>query len=316
MPIARQLSLTSDADQKELALAVSTDPDHRFDLAISLNDLETALALVRAAPEAGSQSKWKLVGDKALAAWQMDLAQEAFENAGDLPALLLLYSSLSDRAGMERLAKLAVSKGSNNIAFAAYLQLGDSQACIDLLSSTGRLPEAALFARSYHPAGAAPVVKAWKSELETAGKGKLAATIADPAEDADHFPEMGATGSSTNGHGDSEGSGVMVEKEDVDMASPTQSTSAPAAADEDGPVSKVVEAVKEPVEEVVDKVKELVVGDGKSAPQMRACVRVKADSGGSRRAKGGQSRASLAIRRRQEEGGQEKVGRLASGLIP
>jgi coatomer subunit beta' len=94
-------------DLKELALSVSTDPDHRFDLAIGLNDLEKALELVRAVPEAGSQAKWKTVGDKALAAWQMDLAQESYEKAGDLAALLLLYTSLSDRAGMESLAKLA-----------------------------------------------------------------------------------------------------------------------------------------------------------------------------------------------------------------
>ena len=130
-----------------MALSVSNDPDHRFDLAIGLNDLETALSLVRASPEAGSQAKWKIVGDKALAAWQMDLAQESFEKAGDFPALLLLFSSLSDRSGMERLAKISSSRGQHNIAFAAYLQLGDAASCIELLSSTGRLPEAALFAQ-------------------------------------------------------------------------------------------------------------------------------------------------------------------------
>ncbi len=88
-------------------MSVSNDPDHRFELAIALNDLETALTLVRQGPEAGSQGKWKVVGDKALSAWQMDLAQESFEKAGDLAALLLLYTSLSDRSGLEKLAKLA-----------------------------------------------------------------------------------------------------------------------------------------------------------------------------------------------------------------
>ena len=131
------LSLTRYEDLKELALSVSTDPDHRFELAVSLNDLETALTLVRESPEQGSQAKWKVVGDKALEAWQMDLAQESFEKAGDLPALLLLYTSLSDRSGLERLAKLAQSRGQHNIAFAAYLQLGDSGSCISLLSNTG-----------------------------------------------------------------------------------------------------------------------------------------------------------------------------------
>jgi coatomer subunit beta' len=232
-------------DLKELALSVSTDPDHRFELAIALNDLETALSLVRAAPEAGSQAKWKVVGDKALAAWQMDLAQESFEKAGDLPALLLLFTSLSDRAGMERLAKLASTRGQNNIAFAAYLQLGDTQNCVNVLSKTGRLPEAALFARSYNSSAISSVVKSWRAELEGNGRGKVAQTIADPEEDRELFHELsGAT------H-DSEGSGVMVEKEEGGTP-----------ADTTGIVEKAVEAVKEPVEGLMEKVQDLTVGNG------------------------------------------------------
>ncbi len=237
---SQSLLSISRADLKELALSVSTDPDHRFDLAIGLNDLETALSLVRAAPEAGSQAKWKVVGDKALAAWQMNLAQESFEKAGDLPALLLLFSSLSDCSGMERLAKLAQSRGQNNIAFAAYLQLGEAASCIELLSSTGRLPEAALFARSYHPASIPGVVKSWRAELEENGKSKLAQTIADPEEDGELFTE----GWSGSGVPDGEGSGVMVEKED----------------EEEG--KGVVGSVTEPVEDLAEKVKEMVVGNG------------------------------------------------------
>lgn len=245
-PGHREWKLTV-ADLKELALSVSTDPDHRFELAIALNDLGTALDLVRAAPEAGSQAKWKVVGDKALAAWQMDLAQESFEKAGDLPALLLLFTSLSDRSGMERLAKLALARGQNNIAFAAFLQLGDTQSCIDLLSSTGRLPEAALFARSHNPAAIPPIVKAWRSELEDAGKSKLAQTIGDPEEDKELFVEL-AGGPVTQ---DSEGSGVMVEKEDGEPVEKDETV-----------VEKAVEAVKEPVEGLVEKVKDLTVGNG------------------------------------------------------
>ena len=272
---------------KELALSVSTDPDHRFDLAISLNDLETALDLVRSAPEAGSQAKWKLVGDKALSAWQMDLAQESFEKANDLPALLLLYTSLSDRTGLTKLASLASEKGATNIAFAAHLQLGDSQACIDILAKTGRLPEAALFARSYNTKAVPGVVKQWKKELEGAGKGKVADIIADPEEDSDLFPE---------GNG-GEGSGIMVENEgesqqgydlakeessakkeepstttgDVEMKTEDVSETQPEKEEEEGEHKKTSEKVKEKVEHakdkvegLVEKVKDLAVGDGTS----------------------------------------------------
>jgi coatomer subunit beta' len=197
-------------DLKELALSVATDADHKFDLAIGINDLEAALELLRAAPPEGAEAKWKVIGDKALAAWQLDLAQEAFEKSKDLPALLLLFTSLSDRAGLARLAELALAKGANNIAFAAYLQLGDSASCIDLLAKTDRLPEAALMARTYNPAKASGVVKQWRAELESQGRPKIAAVIADPEEDKDLFEELdnaAATG------GFSEGSGVMVDKE-------------------------------------------------------------------------------------------------------
>lgn len=182
----------------------------------------------------------------------MDLAQESFEKAGDLPALLLLYTSLSDRSGMERLSKLALARGQNNIAFATFLQLGDCAACIDLLSKTGRLPEAALFARTYAPHLAAGVVKAWKAELVDAGKQKVADTIADPEEDSELFPEI------EHSQGNSEGSGVMVEKPDVEMED-EQNEEKVSKVEE--VKEKVKEKVVEPVEGLVEKVKDLVVGD-------------------------------------------------------
>ena len=277
----------SHLDLKELALSVSTDPDHRFDLAVGLNDLETALSLVRASPEAGSQAKWKVVGDKALAAWQLDLAQESFEKAGDLPALLLLFSSLSDRSGMERLAKTATSRGQNNIAFAAYLQLGDAASCIELLSSTGRLPEAALFARSYNPVAISGVVKAWRAELEDGGKGKLAQTIADPEEDGELFTE----GWSGSGVPDGEGSGVMVEKEDV--------------SEEEG--KGIVDSVKEPVEDLAEMVKEIVVGNGEENGEEAGEVKgFEVDSPAEQEAEGPSPGAVTTVPAGKKKGGKKK----------
>ena len=42
-------------------------------------------------------------------------------------------------------------RGQNNLAFASLFQLGDANACVDLLAKTQRVPEAALFARTYAP---------------------------------------------------------------------------------------------------------------------------------------------------------------------
>jgi len=58
-------------DLKELALEVSADIEHRFDLAVALNKLEVAVQIAR---EVDSEAKWKMVTDVALAAWKFRLA--------------------------------------------------------------------------------------------------------------------------------------------------------------------------------------------------------------------------------------------------
>lgn len=162
-------NIVSYVGHKQLALEVSTDPDHRFDLALSLDELEVALSIAQATPDPESEAKWKAVGDKALATWKFSLAKQCFEKAGDVSALLLLGLAMGDRNGLENLAGLASTfpspwivpvslrcvfigaKGQNNVAFASLLQLGDASGCVDLLVKTDRAPEAALFARTYAP---------------------------------------------------------------------------------------------------------------------------------------------------------------------
>lgn len=85
------------------------------------------------------------------------------------------------------LLSFLANKGLNNIAFSALLQLQDTVGCVDLLISTERIPEAALFARTYAPSQVSRVVKAWKADLESKKRGKIAAGIADPEEDSELF---------------------------------------------------------------------------------------------------------------------------------
>ncbi|WVO14159.1 hypothetical protein L204_101790 [Cryptococcus depauperatus] len=174
-------------DLKELALSVSTDLDHKFDLAISLNDLESALEFARSSPVAGASVKWKMVGDKALEAWRMDLAEESFKKSGDLSSLFLLYTSTSDRAGLSQLASTAEEKGLHNLAFSSYLSLSQTSDCLRILTKTGRYTEAALFARSYAPQEIKRVVEGWKELLEKNGKGKIIETLGDPETDPELF---------------------------------------------------------------------------------------------------------------------------------
>lgn len=93
------------ADLKSLALQVTTDPDHKFDLAIQLGDLSIALAIAQATPSPESEVKWKAVGDRALATWKFSMARECYEKAGDVGALFLVELALGEKEGLEGVAK-------------------------------------------------------------------------------------------------------------------------------------------------------------------------------------------------------------------
>jgi hypothetical protein len=100
---------------------VTTDPDHKFDLALSLDDLDVAVEIARTVPENESEVKWKALGDRALTVWRFDLARESFDKAGDLSALMLLLLAIGDRAG---LAALAAKAGGCSVAPVSVLYVG------------------------------------------------------------------------------------------------------------------------------------------------------------------------------------------------
>jgi coatomer subunit beta' len=116
------------------------------------------------------------------------LATESFTHSKDLGSLLLLHSSTGNRTGLENLNKLAVEVGAYNVAFNCRWLLGDVDGCIDALTKTGRLTEAAFFAQTYKPSAAPAVVADWKQSLEKAKKGRVAKMIAVPGEDDELFP--------------------------------------------------------------------------------------------------------------------------------
>ena len=86
---------------------MSTDPDHKFDLSLQLDDLDAALEIVRALPDTEAETKWKAVGDRSLAVWRFDLARECFEKANDLGSLMLLLLAIGDSEGLTKLASQA-----------------------------------------------------------------------------------------------------------------------------------------------------------------------------------------------------------------
>jgi coatomer subunit beta' len=167
---------------KEEALQVATDPEHRFDLALGLGRLDEALRIAR---ERDEEHKWRLVGDAALAAFDLALAEECFEKARDLGSLLLLHSSSGDAAGLKRLAERARKASALNVLFACLWLQGDAKAAVELLrdglpEGARRRPEAALLALTYAPSLAPECVGAWRKELEEGGRGRVARGLGVP----------------------------------------------------------------------------------------------------------------------------------------
>ena len=66
---------------------MSSDPEHRFDIAVSLGELKIAYNI---AVEADSEQKWKQLAELAIKKCNFALAKEALHEAQDLGGLLLL----------------------------------------------------------------------------------------------------------------------------------------------------------------------------------------------------------------------------------
>lgn len=179
---------------KDVALQVSRDPDHKFDLALDLGKLDEATKLLDAAFDPGGDTtesiiKWKRLGDLALANCDLHLAERCAGNAKDLAGLLMIYTASGNRSGVSGLASAAVTQGKFNIAFLSFFILGEIEKCFELLINTNRIPEAALLARTYLPSKISPAVALWREDLRRVSE-RAAASLADPAEYPNLFPDL------------------------------------------------------------------------------------------------------------------------------
>lgn len=172
---------------KVQAMAVTCDPEHKFELALGLGDMKVGYALAK---EAESAQKWKQLAELATSKCEFALAQECLHQAEDFGGLLLLATSGGNSEMVEKLAEGAESSGKNNVAFLSYFITGQKEKCLELLASTGRLPEAAFFARTYLPSEVPRIVGLWKESLAQTSK-KASESLADPSQYENLFPQMG-----------------------------------------------------------------------------------------------------------------------------
>lgn len=77
---------------------MSTDPEHKFELALQLSDLDAAINLAR---EIGSKAKWVQVAELAMSQAKLGLAQMCLHQAQHYGGLLLLSTSAGEHSSFK-----------------------------------------------------------------------------------------------------------------------------------------------------------------------------------------------------------------------
>jgi coatomer subunit beta' len=192
VPVERYNELARFLDhqgQKKIALSLTKDLDHKFDLSLELGDMKEAYLILK---ELDSDTKWRQLGGIALSQCDFKLAEECLLAGKDYNGLLLLYSSLGDLEGFKKLSQLTLHDGKNNLAFLTHFLIGDLNTCLSILIDTKRFPEATFFCRTYLPKETSKVLTLWKKNLSKKNA-SAAERLADPVEFSNLFPDFSLT---------------------------------------------------------------------------------------------------------------------------
>jgi len=174
---------------KKQALAVSIDPEHKFDLAIQLGDLETGYSL---AQESASEQKWRQLAELATKQAKFELAQQCLHEAQDHGGLLLLATAAGNANMVEKLGVQAEQAGKHNVSFLSYFMLGQLEKCLQILLDSNRIPEAAFFARTYLPSEISRIVELWREQLSKVNE-RAGQSLADPKDYPNLFPDFNSS---------------------------------------------------------------------------------------------------------------------------
>lgn len=168
-----------------LALEVTNDDDHRFDLAVRLRKMAVVTQLVQQAP---SPARWKQLGDIALEQAHFDVATRAFTECGDSSGLLLIYTATNNAKAISELGDRCLEAGKANVAFTCYHVARRHADVVCLLRRTGRFGEAAFYARTYCPEEIEECVSEWKASM--ASLPRVREAIASPSAYPNLFPAL------------------------------------------------------------------------------------------------------------------------------
>lgn len=177
-------------NHKERALDMTRDPGHKFDLALSLKNLDISYQL---AEEEESDDKRKQVADLAIAECNFDLAAKCMRKTKDSAGLLLLASATNDKRIYEEVSNMARSEGQLSTAFIADFVLGDQRKAIDtIIKAETSIPHAALLAKKTKDIElTSEMVGLWKDQVRVKNS-SIATKISDPKVYPNLFPDLSA----------------------------------------------------------------------------------------------------------------------------
>ena len=172
---------------RQQALVVTLDPDHKFDLALQLGNLQICYDL---AIELENEQKWLQLSEIATKQGNLKLVQECLTRAQAFGSLILLASASSDKQLLSLIGEQSRTNGQFNIAFLSSFVLGNLDQCLDILIENQRLPEAAFFARTYLPSQINRIVNLWRDKLKQSNMERAAQALANPADYENLFPGL------------------------------------------------------------------------------------------------------------------------------
>jgi coatomer subunit beta' len=178
---ARTAKFLKQIGKLKLALEVANDAPMKFELALELNDLETA------ASSASDSSMWRRLARSAIAAGNIELVEKSLRNCNDYATLLLFLKSRNRFEEIKKLITEAEEAGQLNVAFSAAYIVGENEKCTKILLESNKYAEAAIFARSHCPSMTSECVVEWKKHMPNE---RMADAIADPAEYPTLFDEL------------------------------------------------------------------------------------------------------------------------------
>lgn len=174
-------------NHKERALAITNDPGHKFELAVSLKNLEISYQL---AEEEESDDKRKQVADLALAEANFELAARCMKKTRDSANLLTLAVATNFDKMLE-VAEMARSDGLPSVAFLADYKLGNKQKAYEsVLKTESTIPHAIMMARKMKDLDlTSEIADRWRDHLRPKSAA-VATKIADPKVYPNLFPDL------------------------------------------------------------------------------------------------------------------------------